>query len=88
MVKIVNQYAKAEEFLARSKWRKQYQLDKFLLPGLKLQSHAFRDGALTQLMACIADLRIWASQFRALGKVEIAKELEQFSDDWENEWPV
>ena len=88
MVKIVNPYTKAYDFLAKSKWRKSYRLDRFLLPALKLQSSAFRDGGLTQLMACIADLRIWASQFRALGKEEIAKELDQFAKDWKNEWPV
>ena len=88
MIKVENQYSKMHDYLTATEWRSTYQLDKFLLPALELQAHSFRDGALTQLMACIADLRIWAMQFRALGKQEIAQELEHFADEWENEWPV
>jgi len=85
MVQVENQYAKAHEYLAATDWREAYKLDQFLLPVLKLQAYAFRDGALTQLLASVADLRIWACQFRSLGKEEIARELEQFAKDWEEE---
>ena len=61
---------------------KKYKLEKHLLPTLKVQSRAFNDGALMQLMACVADLRMWSGHFKAMGKEELAKELEQFSFDW------
>jgi len=85
MVQVENQYAKAHEYLAATDWREAYKLDQFLLPVLKLQAYAFRDGALRQVLACVADLRIWAGQFSSLGKEEIARELEQFAKDWEEE---
>jgi hypothetical protein len=87
MISIVgtNPYRRAHEFLAQSKWRREYKLQEFLLPSLELQSAAFRDGALTQLLACVADLRVWASQYRRLGKGEFANELDQFARDWEDE---
>ena len=80
-----NPYSRAHAFLANSRWTPEYKLQDFLLPSLRLQSNAFRDGALTQLLACIADLRVWASQFRRLGKDELANELDQFAQDWEQE---
>ena len=82
MIRVDDKYERAYEFLAASKWRKEYELDKSLLPTVKAQSVAFKDGALTQLMAVVADLRMWANHFRAMGKKELAKELEQFSFDW------
>jgi hypothetical protein len=87
MISIVenNPYSRALEFLANSPWAAEYKLQEFLLPSLRLQSNAFRDGALIQLLACIADLRVWASQFRRLGKDELANQLDQFALDWEQE---
>jgi hypothetical protein len=87
MISIVqnNPYSRAHEFLANSPWVREYKLQEFLLPSLKLQSNAFRDGAVTQLLACVADLRVWAIQFRRLGKDELANELDQFAEDWEHE---
>jgi len=85
MIKVENLYTRAHKFLDESLWKDEYKLNDALLPGLKLQAHAFNTGALTQLLACVADLRIWAVQFRALGKDEIAKELDQFATDWAEE---
>ncbi len=82
MISVDDKYKRAYEFLAASKWRKEYELDKHLLPTVKAQSAAFMDGALTQLMACVADLRMWSGHFNAMGKNELAKELDQFSSDW------
>ena len=82
MIQVENKYVKAYRFLADSSWCKEYQLEKSLLPTVKAQGMAFNDGALTQLMACIADLLMWAGQFKAMGKEELAIELEQFSSDW------
>jgi len=85
MIRILDKYDVAYKYLAASKWRKEYELDKSLLPTVQAQSHAFKDGALTQLIACTADLRMWAAHFRTMGKKELAKELDQFAKDWSEE---
>jgi hypothetical protein len=85
MIKIENLYQRAHDYLEKSEWKDQYKLEEQLLPGLKAKSMAFRNGAFQQLTACVADLRMWAEQFRHLGKDEIAKELDQFAADWEEE---
>jgi len=73
MILIDNPYSRGYEFLAQSHWREDYKLEEFLLPSLRLQSSAFRDGALVQLLACVDDLRLWAAQFRVLGKADSQK---------------
>jgi len=87
MIRISNWYKDVRKHLDGENSKDQnLHLEKYVLPTLKAQSSAFDDGARLQLSVCIADLRVWAGQFRVEGKIEAAVEVEQFAEDWEKEW--
>ena len=89
MIRISNWYKDAAEHLTKENaLHKNLHLEKFVLPTLAAQTTALRDGAMSQLMVCVADLRVWAGQLRVEEKIEAAGEIEQFAEDWEKEWPV
>ena len=86
MIKVDNPYARAAEFLAKDQGMvDRYRLQQEMLPMLQIKAAAFSEGAMAQLDLCVKDLRMWAAQFKMLGKVEIAEELEGFARDWEAE---
>jgi hypothetical protein len=85
MITTDNPYRRLLTYHSTPDWPDACRLDEFLRPCLQLQSYAFRDGALIQLLACLADLRNWAAQNRFLREEQRAWTIDEIAGDWEKE---